>query len=174
MISQGCVLTRILLQGDSGKGEKPTHTPRGSIDGLPGQSGQLPTPPPTPEQPKQLGSAISCLNIFPGSKGSASDGEFETIEASKASSLRHPAPLPPLKNIGVSSCMHTHCKMKTYFVSWPAPTSPFAHHSPALPLSSALPVNCVLAGSIVFHSWAAYLMDCWNDCGCCLQGIRAS
>ncbi len=82
------------VQGESGKGEKPAQSPRGSLDGQPS------TAPPTPEQPKPLGTAISCLNIFPGAKGSASDSEWETIEPSKGSSLKHPLPLPPLKNIG--------------------------------------------------------------------------
>lgn len=150
MISQGCVLTRSGLQGESGKGEKPTHTPRGSIDGLPGQSGQLPTPPPTPEQPKQLGSAISCLNIFPGSKGSASDGEFETIEASKASSLRYPAPLPPLKNIGVS-CMHTHYKTQDIFCKLACPS---------ITCSSSLACSAALISSASqMHAWWLYCVS---------------
>ncbi len=82
------------VQGESGKGDKPAQSPRGSLDGQPS------TAPPTPEQPKPLGTAISCLNIFPTAKGSASDGEWETIEPSKGSSLKYPLPLPPLKNIG--------------------------------------------------------------------------
>ena len=82
------------MQGENGKAEKPSHTPRGSLDAA------LPSPPPTPEQPKPAASAISCLNIFPAAKGSASDLEYEVVEPSKASSLKQPLPLPPLKNIG--------------------------------------------------------------------------
>ena len=79
------------VQGESGKGDKPAQSPRGSLDGQPS------TAPPTPEQPKPLGTAISCLNIFPTAKGSASDGEWETIEPSKGSSLKYPPAAPSLE-----------------------------------------------------------------------------
>ena len=75
------------MQAESGKAEKPAQSPRGSAEG------QATTAPPTPEQPKPLGTAISCLNIFPGAKGSASDSEWETIEPSKGSSLKYPLAL---------------------------------------------------------------------------------